>query len=497
MCFFYYVSFLVRYGEMFYWGSDIVANTAYGMTLFAEVHRAGWTVPKPSDMLLFGAVYWITRDLWFVHLVLILATAMTVWVGCRLILKHSDSPIGCIAFCVLMMALPRMFRTTLEGGPGCTNVLFLLLAVLFADRVDQKRDRALAVVFLSLANLTRPDSWPCTYLIVLLIFSPRFFDRNRRKWNRSDLWFLLPLGMPLVWVLLDWVVFGDALYSMRIARTFATEALIGMRVPKGAELNKVAAYFPRVQRALFDLFSVSSWFSIRAAVLVILFVAGIGAMVSEQPRTLLLIACPLLGTLLFYFVYALLGTLFRLDYVYSVLVCVALIVSVGLARPCGLVRPVRPLWFRLSIQAGLVCAVLLFLTVGPVQRKIAGEAIPVLKGRAVLSRITASAIESLVADVKRTAGATMILTTQWMPPSRISLKLTTGKDVYLIERLMAKQQLGQKDVLPDLEGKTVYFCFRKRMSGPVMHFLQPLVSQSHRREEIYDQNGLVVLKCFY
>ena len=104
LCFLYYVAFLLQFGEMFYKGSDVVANTAYGMTMFSEVHRAGWTVPKLTHMVLFGSVYWITGDLWFVHLVLIMATALTVWAGCRLIQKVDKNPLAVLR---RVIAVPR------------------------------------------------------------------------------------------------------------------------------------------------------------------------------------------------------------------------------------------------------------------------------------------------------------------------------------------------------------------------------------------------------
>jgi len=365
VCFFTYPAFLFLYGEMFYKGSDVVANTAYGMTMFSEVHRAGWTVPKLAHMLLFGSVYWITRDLWFVHLALIVATALTVWAGCRLILKHYDSPIGCVAFCMFMMTLPRTFGTTLSGGPGCINMMFLLLAIVCLDRIDRKIYLILAVLFLSLANLTRPDSWPSTYLLVLLVVTLRLFGRQGPKLNRGDLAFLIPLGMPLVWVLVDWTVFGDPLYSAKIARTFVVEAVRGKSLPGGPERNLLVAYFPHVKSSLFDLFSLSGWFSIRAGLVGLLGVAGTVTMLRKEPRTLLLVACPLVGTLLFYFVFALRGTLFRLDYVYSAHVCVILIVSVGLGSLCGLTLRVRPRPIGRFLQVGLACLVLLALTVGP------------------------------------------------------------------------------------------------------------------------------------
>ena len=501
LCFLYYVAFLLRYGEMFYKGSDVVANTAYGMTMFSDVHRAGWTVPKPVHMVLFGSVYWVTGDLWFVHLVLIMATALTVWAGCRLIQKVDESPIGCLAFGVFMMTLPRTFGTTLSGGPGCINVMFLLLAIVCLDRIDRISHKILAVLFLSLANLTRPDSWPCTYLLVLLVVAPRLFGRKGPELNRTDLMFLIPLGMPLLWVFVDWTVFGDPLYSVKIARTFVVEYLQGMKSlhggGRGSGWNPVAAYFPRVKSACFELFSLSGWFSVKTGLVGLLGVAGTVTMLRKEPRTLLLVACPLAGTLLFYFVYALRGTLFRSDYVYTVLVCTLLIASAGLGSLSGLALRARPRRLGRFLQGGLACLVLLGLTVGPFQEKIVGERIPLMKNRAALSVEANAAIEALVEDVRRTRSTPVILTSSWVAPSRIALRLGTGKDTFLIERLVSRERLGEPSLLPPLGGRTVYLCGPNRARRDEVRYIQRLARQAERREMIYETARIVIVKWQY
>ncbi len=498
VCFFYYLAFLLHYGEMFYKGSDIVANTAYGMTLLSEVHRAGWTVPKPAQMLLFGSVYWLTRDLWFIHLVLILGAALTVWAGCRLIHGRGDSPVGCIAFCAFMMTIPRTFDTTLAGGPGCLNVLFLLLALVCAGGIERKGRRTLSVVFLSLANLTRPDSWPSTYLIILVILALRFFDRKEPALKRADLAFLIPLAMPLVWVLVDWRVFGDPLYSVKIARTYLEEAVLGKGVSGGREPHRLAAYFPRVKEALFDLFSLGGWLSIRTGLVGILCAAGTFSMFRRQPRTLLLVACPLVGTLLFYGVYAFRGTLFRIDYIYTVYVCVLLIAGAGLGSLCSLAMRAaggRPAG-RIA-QVGLGCLVLAALTVEPFQEKIVELRLPVYTKRAVVAGNADAAIKELLEDVKRTAGAPIILTDQWIPASRISMRLGTGKDVFLVERLVSKERMGRPETLPEFRGRTVYCCFLNSARRDVALYLRRVIDRAVRTRIIYDKDGLVVVRCSY
>ena len=72
------MNFLFRYGEIFGKGSGVVSNVAYGMTMFQGVHQANWSVPKPAQMLLFGLIYWITGNLWFIHVLFAVAGALLV-----------------------------------------------------------------------------------------------------------------------------------------------------------------------------------------------------------------------------------------------------------------------------------------------------------------------------------------------------------------------------------------------------------------------------------
>ncbi len=499
VCFFTYLIFLIRYGEMFYWGSDMVANTAYAVTMFRDVLTSGWTVPKPAEMLFFGIVYGITRDLWFVHLVLIVATGLTVWGGCRLILRCYGTWIGCVAFCVFMIGVPGMFRATLVGGPGVLNTLFLFLAVLFAFRWWGKRDRILLLVFLSLANLTRPDSWPCTALIILAILSLRSLDRKRVALERSDLWFLVPMAMPLTWAALGWGVFGDPLYSMNIAKAFAAEAFRSEGPGEVSRFGLAASYLPRLKTVLLDLFSISGGLSASVIVLTALVVAGIRTMVRRAPRVTLLIACLFAGTLVFYLVYALRGTMFRADYIYAVLVGVVLIASVGLGSLCDLLARVRPQGMRLLIQAGLAAGVVLFLTLGPITEKTIGDTLPTLSRRAAASQRARPAIERIVEDARWSATGLppIILTTQDIPPSRIALKLGTGKDIYLIERIMSKQGLGESDLLPVFTGRTVYFCGGEQLPEKMRQFVQKLIDEAKAGDILYRQDDALILRCEY
>jgi hypothetical protein len=138
--------------------------------------------------------------------------------------------------------------------------------------------------------------------------------------------------------------------------------------------------------------------------------------------------------------------------------------------------------------------VLLSLTVGPFQEKIVAEKIPVLKHRAAISIEANAAIEALVGDVRRTGSTPVILTSRWVSASRIALRLGTGKDTFLVERLVSRKRLGEPSLLPPLGGRTVYLCLPLRERRDVAQYLQRLERQAVRKEIIYKTARLVILK---
>ena len=497
LCFLYYMFFLLKHGEMFYRGSDAVTNTAYAVTMFNKVYQGGWTVPKPVHMLLFGCVYWITRDLWFVNLVFVLSTVLTVFVGCWLILRYYRAAIGCIAFCAFMMTMPAVFLTTMAGGAGCINTLFLLLAVVCVERTGGTAYRILAIVFLCLANLTRPDSWPSSYLIILLIVAPKLIRWNGSRLHKSDLLFLIPLAMPLIWMLIDWAVFADPLYSMKTAQTFAIEVAEGKSVGQGLEVDGFAAYPTLIKRAFFDTFTLSSWFSLRTALLIVLGLAGVVVMLHKRPRLLILLACPLLGSTLFYLITSLREMVFRFGYLYYNWVLVAVTISVGFSSLFSLTRRIRCPYVNRFIPVGLACLVLWFLSARPYEERVMHCTIPKLKNWAAISKRTAPAIESIADDVKETGGNPVVITANPVPGSRIALKLLTGENIFLADRLARREKQGHEVHVPNLEGRTVYFAAPEKAQTVVNSFLRRLVSKSKEKEAIYRKEGLLVVKCIY
>ena len=170
ICFVYSMNFLVRYGEMLPRGSDVVSNVAYAMTMFRGVYNAGWSVPKPSHMLIFGGTYWITGSLWFVNMVSMIAAALLIYYACRIMDRKYGVAIPFLVFAAFMMMTPFSFRAALGSGSGLLSALSMFIALLYIDKLGSLKNRIMVIVFLSMASLTRPDNWVSAGLMIFFIF---------------------------------------------------------------------------------------------------------------------------------------------------------------------------------------------------------------------------------------------------------------------------------------------------------------------------------------
>ena len=500
------MAFLLAYGEMFYWGSDLVANAAYGVTLFSDVIKSGWTVPKPAELLIYGILLRLTGDLWFLHLALIIMTAVTVWAGCRLILDRYGSRLACVAFAALVLGLPRIFGATLSGGSGVMSVMFLMLAIRELSRMQgdsasrlQPRATALAILFLSMANLSRPDCWPCTYLIVAVFFWNRM--RAKSGWSRSDAWFLAPLAMPLVWIALGAAFFGDPLYSMNIARSFAVDHFSDEATQPMAGAGPLIAFANHLWTRLPDLYFENFRSLVHSLLFSAFMIAGAFVAARRDKRSLMLLLCPIAGTLLFYLVYAFRGILFRTDYLYAVLFFSLIPLAIGFATamrflvrvPFLIARRPAPARMKDRLPAVLLPIVLLALLAGPFRTQVIRETLPTLRERAKVARTFRPAVDQLVRDIRaqRASVPPVIIGSQWLPPSRIALKLGTGKDLYLLERVGRK---ANEQELPDLTGRILYCALHDPPPKGMEDFLHGLVGDTARRDMIYRRDGIAIVR---
>ena len=115
-CFACLASYLVRFGEVFGRGSDMVGNTAYGVTMFTDVIRTGWGVPKPSHMILFGLIYWVTGSLWLINILFVVAAALLIYFACRIMGRNYGVLVPYLVFAAFVMMTPFSFGTAVRGG---------------------------------------------------------------------------------------------------------------------------------------------------------------------------------------------------------------------------------------------------------------------------------------------------------------------------------------------------------------------------------------------
>jgi hypothetical protein len=141
--------------------------------------------------------------------------------------------------------------------------------------------------------------------------------------------------------------------------------------------------------------------------------------------------------------------------------------------------------------------VLVFLTMEPFQEKVVGERIPTLKKRAALSVQANAAIDSLVQDIRKTGASPIVLTTKWIATSRVAMRLGTGKDLFLVERLVSRARRGKESQLPPLKGRTVYCCFLNTARRDVGLYVKNIIARAAGKEVIHNQGGIMVLKCIY
>ena len=178
-----------------------------------------------------------------------LALAACGWVLYRIGARWFSRPVGALAALIFLTRVPVLSY----GVRAYVDVPYVLL-VLAALLVESRRPRAGAPVLalLALAGLLRPEAWAFSglYWLYATGWQPAFVrsrrggpaavaERPRRSRREIALLALLAGAAPLVWVLSDLAITGDALWSL--SNTRHTAATLG-RV-KG--IANVPEYIPR------------------------------------------------------------------------------------------------------------------------------------------------------------------------------------------------------------------------------------------------------------
>jgi hypothetical protein len=160
-----------------------------------------------------------------------LALAACAWAVYRLGALWFNRPAGAVAGVLLITRVPILSY----GVRAYVDVPYLLL-ILCALIVESRRRRAGTPVLalLALAGLLRPEAWVFSGLYWLYVALARRTPRRHLAWLA-----LIAISAPVVWVVSDWLITGDALWSL--TNTRHTAVTLG----RETGIAKVPEYIPR------------------------------------------------------------------------------------------------------------------------------------------------------------------------------------------------------------------------------------------------------------
>jgi hypothetical protein len=207
---------------------DNEAYVAYASQWLNGWSYTHWTTPKPLEVVVLGTVYLLTGSLAAVGLVFDVAMGVLVYLSCRLANRIGRGTCCApILILVSVAASPFFVDSTLTGGSGIIATVFVFAAFdRVLSRMDQGRPSTSPAVVVPLlpAGLSRPEHWLTAVFVgaALLLFRHRSLGRSHV--GLAGLGVLVPCVAPLVWLVFDHALAGDAFYSSKVTRGYAENA---------------------------------------------------------------------------------------------------------------------------------------------------------------------------------------------------------------------------------------------------------------------------------
>ncbi|HTA15814.1 MAG TPA: hypothetical protein VK781_13240 [Solirubrobacteraceae bacterium] len=226
-----FVNYDTLYGLV--WGQQLTRGEApeYGLPIAPTPHPLVELLGIPLAPLGASATTAIAVALAF------LALSACGWVIYRLGSEWFGRGAGAVAALILL----TRGEVLSYGVRAYVDVPYLLL-VLWALLVETRKPRAGApvLVLLGLAGLLRPEAWAFSgmYWVYLVVSSARSPVSGRTRRQLAEL-ALLAASAPLVWVLSDLLVTGNAMWSL--TNTKHTAEVLGRQTG----IAKVPEYIPR------------------------------------------------------------------------------------------------------------------------------------------------------------------------------------------------------------------------------------------------------------
>ncbi|MGH2879261.1 MAG: hypothetical protein ACRDK4_06630 [Solirubrobacteraceae bacterium] len=225
-----FVNYDTLYGLL--WGAQLTRGETpqYGLPIAPTPHPLIEALGIPLAPLGASATTTIVVALAFI------ALATCAWLLYELGRAWFGRAAGVVAALVLITRVP-VLSYGVRAYVDVPYMLFVLAALLVETR--KRRAGAPVLVLLALAGLLRPEAWAFSalYWLYLAIASRRSYPSlSRAQLARLA---LLAAAAPLVWVLSDLLVTGDAMWSL--TNTKHTAATLG----RASGIGDVPEYIPR------------------------------------------------------------------------------------------------------------------------------------------------------------------------------------------------------------------------------------------------------------
>jgi hypothetical protein len=225
-----FVNYDTLYGLV--WGAQLTRGETpqYGLPIAPTPHPLVELLGIPLTPLGAGATTTIVVALAFV------ALAACVWLVYQLGSEWFGRAAGVVAALVLLTRVP-VLSYGVRAYVDVPYMLFVLAALLVETR--RRRAGAPVLTLLALAGLLRPEAWAFSglYWLYLTVASTRSYpsrSRTQLAWLA-----LLAASAPLVWILSDLLIAGDAMWSL--TNTKHTAATLGRQ----SGIGDVPQYIPR------------------------------------------------------------------------------------------------------------------------------------------------------------------------------------------------------------------------------------------------------------
>jgi hypothetical protein len=176
---------------------------------------------KPFTLLLAVPAYY--TSLYLLELMTALFASLLILFTYKLCTAFFNKRVG-ILTSALVLLNPMTLSLTLGGNSIIVQaaMLFISFYLLVSSSADDGWKTSLSFLFLFLACLTRPEPW----IFIPLIIYHIIFVKQLRSLKAIGWPLLLLIVVPIIWILKDYAITGDPLWTVTSVKNYAETALL-------------------------------------------------------------------------------------------------------------------------------------------------------------------------------------------------------------------------------------------------------------------------------